>query len=119
MTGYAHLATAIAYLAIGGVLLRLAGVMWFSHPVNRVFLFGPYLTEEGLKLVLRSWPLVFLFGAFILSCAIDHALDLRLGNHHGVSRGLEIAAVTEAVISITTACCVLWVAARRKSWRAE
>ena len=107
MIGYAHFATACAYLFIGGALLHLAARMWFSHPINRVFIFGPYLTEEGLRAVLKSWPLVFLFGAFILSCAIDHGLDLWFGGHRVVARGLEIAAVSEAVISVFTALCVL------------
>jgi hypothetical protein len=116
MTAYAHMATAFAYMVIGAVLLNLAAQMWFRHPVNRVFLFGPYLTEEGLRLVLKSWPMVFLFGAFILSCAIDHALDLMAGGHRAHSPGLEIAAVTEAVISLFTAGCVLRIWATRRSW---
>ena len=117
VAGIAHLVTSLAYYVIGGVLIWLAMRLWFAHPVNRVFMLGEYLTEKGLRLVLRLWPFVFLFGAFIFSCGIDHTLD----HFHRESRishmAFDAVAITEAVISLWTAGSVVWVTATWRRWR--
>lgn len=113
-----HLATAFGYLVIGGVLLELAFRLWNTHPVNRPFLFNGLLTERGVARLLKLWPLVFLFGAFILSCAIDHALDYIFDGHRGHFPVLEAAAVAEAVITWVTAIVLVFVRVRWSSWTA-
>lgn len=107
----AHLATAFAYLMIGVILLWISLKVWWTHPLNRAFRLGPYITEDGLRLVLSLWPFVFLFGAFILSCAIDHAAHfaLEMGWLNHLWR--DFFAVIESVISLWTAGCVVLAAA--------
>lgn len=116
--GIAHLSTAIAYYIIAGVLLWMAAQLWKEHPVNRVFRLGPYLTEEGLRALLNGWYFVFLFGAFILSCAIDHTLDFLVHKGWMSATALRTSAVSEAVISLGTAFFVVAAVARHK-WRAK
>lgn len=101
--GLAHLGSAFAFYVIGGSLLWLATVMWREHPINRVFRLGPYVTEKGLRALLGLWPFLFLFGAFVTACAVDHTLDFLV--HHKIASTtlLRTSAVTEAVISIGTA----------------
>lgn len=103
-----HVLTAVAYYAIAAVLLELSLRVWWTHPINRAFMFGPFMTPAGVKLMLRNWQLVFLFGAFILSCAVEHSLD-----GHTPHPQQLIAAWIEAAISLATAGVVL-----RLRWRA-
>lgn len=119
--GDAHLWTAGAYFVIGLILIGLAFAVWFTHPVNRVFVFGPYLTERGMHVVMRSWPLVALFGAFIFSCAVDHAVEwLMMHGRPELHGALTFFSVIEAVISWFTALVMIWLGGRalvRASWR--
>jgi hypothetical protein len=108
-----HLWTALAYYVIGFLLLVVALRVWWMHPVNRAFVFGPYVTEEGLALILRNWMFVFLFGAFILSCGIEHHLEY-LASHGRVDFvTVRFAAIIETVISVWTAASAAWLIARR------
>lgn len=45
-----------------------------THPVNRVFTIGPFVTEAGLQLVLRHIPLVFALGFYALATALADAV---------------------------------------------
>ena len=113
-----HLWTAGAYCVIGLLLILLALHVWWAHPLKRAFIFGPYLTETGARLVLHLWPLVFLFGAFIASCAADHAAD-SLAMVGLVSRSaVNALGFVEAVISWWTAVSMVWLLAR-KVWGRE
>ena len=113
MHGSAHLWTAFAYYIIGLALLGMAFTVWWTHPVNRVFIFGRYLTPEGLRVVMMSWPMVALFGAFIFSCAVDHMIDWANTNgypqHHST---IQFFSVVEAVISWVTALVVMYLGGR-------
>jgi hypothetical protein len=100
--------TAVAYYVIGLVLLFVAIAVLVTNPVNRVFLVGKYLTPEGARVLMRSWPLVFMFALFIFSCAVEHHLHWRYEN------GLEVDYAyvlfmgwIEAGISLITAAIVL------------
>lgn len=101
--GFAHLGSALAFYIIGGVLLWLSTAMWREHPINRVFRLGPYVTELGLRTLLGAWPLLFLFGAFVTSCAIDHTMDFLVHIEVVSTTWLRTIAVTEAIISLGTA----------------
>lgn len=101
--GIAHLGSALAFYVIGAILLWLAVAMWKEHPINRVFRLGPYVTELGLRTLLGAWPLLFLFGAFVTSCAIDHTLDFLVHIEVVSTTWLRTIAVTEAIISLGTA----------------
>lgn len=102
-----HDITAFAYYLIGAVLIEVSLRVWWTHPINRAFFFGPLLTEAGMKVLLRNWQLVFLFGAFIFSCAVEHSLD-----GHTPAQTQLVAAWVEAAISIATAGVVI-----RLRWR--
>jgi hypothetical protein len=117
MTGYAHLASAVSFLFIGGLLLWISLNVRLTHEVNLAFYFGEYLTQAGLSLLMRLWPFVWLFAAFILACALDHALDALEQGHERNNRALEIASVAEAVIAMWTAGSLLWVTMRWERWR--
>lgn len=62
-----RLVSAIALLVIGFCFLMFSLRIWLTHPVNRVFTIGPFVTEAGLQLVLRHIPLVFILGVYSLS----------------------------------------------------
>ena len=121
MHGSAHIWTAAAYYIIGAVLIAVAWKVWWTHPLNRVFLFGEYVTPAGVSLVMRHWPMVALFGAFIFSCAVDHHVEwLMMHGRPGLAPALKFFSVVEAVISWVTALSVLLIGGRalvRSKWR--
>lgn len=63
----ARLITAFGLFVVGVILISGAVKMWATHPVNRVFTLGQYVTEEGLRLVLNNWIIVFTFGVTALA----------------------------------------------------
>lgn len=112
--GYAHLWTAFAYYVIGPAMIGTAFTVWWTHPINRVFIFGRYLTPDGMRLVMMSWPMVLLFGAFIFSCAVDHHAHwlYRNGSTAIGERALLFFSTVEAVISCLTALIILYLGGR-------
>src|SRR5687767_6178564 len=105
--------TALAYYIIGGLLIYYAIKVWTTHPINRVFIFGDYLTAEGVRLVMAMWPLVILFGLFIFSCAAEHHIHWLWS--HGWERSrwvLLFMGWIEAVISLITAAVLVFLATR-------
>lgn len=118
--GDALIYTACAYYLIGLVMMVVAVSVWWTHPINRAFLFGPYLTEGGIRLLLHSWPFVFLFGAFIFSCAAEHHVHWLFAHDLAPAELVDLLGTIEAVISVFTALCVAWWAARaiwRRVWK--
>lgn len=115
--GDAHLWTAGSYYIIGLVLIGLAFSVWWTHPVNRVFIFGRYLTQDGMRLVMMSWPMVLLFGAFIFSCAVDHHVEyLYSHGRPGLHSAFVFFSIVEAVIAGLTALVILFIGGRAL-WR--
>lgn len=116
----ALLITALAYYVIGLLLIVVAMNMYAVHPVNRVFIFGHYLTAEGMRVLLRHWPLVSLFGLFIFSCAMEHHLHwLHTHGKENIADVLLLAGWIEAGISVITATVLVWMAAQWgiRKWR--
>ena len=114
MTGHAmiagpHFWTAIAYYIIGIPLIVLALKVWWMHPINRAIYFGDYVTERGLARLLRNWPFTFLFGAFILSCGIEHHLDYLASRGRVNPEFVRFVANIEAIISLWTAASMIYV----------
>lgn len=110
--GDAYLWTSASYFVIGIALLVAAFTVWHTHPVNRVFLFGPYVTQAGIQLLMRYWPLVFLSGAFIFSCGIDHLIHWSYEHGQSSMSASRFFSIIEAVISGLMALCVLLIVAR-------
>lgn len=102
-TGNAHLYTALAYYLIGLAMIAVAIKVWWTHPVNRAFMFGPYVTPAGIAMLLRLWPFVALFGAFILSCALDHHADWLAARGLISYEIVDTLGTIEAIISVFTA----------------
>lgn len=63
----ARIVTAASLCLIGLIVTSFTVKVWFTHPLNRAFLFGPYLTEAGLRLALKGWPSLFLLGALAIA----------------------------------------------------
>ncbi len=107
--GHSALVTALAYYLIGGALIFVATKVLLTHPINRVFMFGDYLTPRGAGLVMSAWPLVSLTGLFVFSCAVEHHLHW-LYNHGrpGVALLLLFMGWIEAAISAITALALCW-----------
>lgn len=109
-----YLFTAISYYAIGAVILWVSAAILLSHPVNRVFIFGQYLTPDGVRVVIQHWPLVSLFGLFIFGCAVEHHLHWYYDRgHRGAGTMLAFMGWIEAGISVITALAVVFIAIRR------
>lgn len=54
-----------AMLVLGVCFLILAARLWWVHPVNRVFRIGRYVTEEGIRAVVRLRVTFIAFGSFL------------------------------------------------------
>ena len=67
----ARIVTAACLVVIGFIVIGFTLKIWWTHAVNRAFLFGPYLTQSGLKLILRSCPMLFLLGALALAGGVS------------------------------------------------
>lgn len=100
--------TAGAYFVIGLILIIAAFRLWAMHPLQRAPRMLVHLTPEGSKMVLKRWPLVYLFGAFILSCAFEHAAHWAYPHGLATKEMVFGLAVAEAIISVVTAVYVLW-----------
>ncbi|HEX8412458.1 MAG TPA: hypothetical protein VF637_01030 [Sphingomicrobium sp.] len=58
-----------AQLVVGLLLLGISYRLSWVHPVNRVFRLGPYVTPEGLEVLLRLRLTMFSFGCMLVSGA--------------------------------------------------
>lgn len=66
MTGFeARVLTGPAMLVIGSLFLWVAYRLWAVSPINRVFRLGPYVTEEGIKAVVRLRLYFLALGLFL------------------------------------------------------
>jgi hypothetical protein len=63
--------TAAVLCMIGLYLIALAIRIWWMPLTRRAELFGPLLTDGGYRALLRSWPIVFLGGMFLLICGVS------------------------------------------------
>lgn len=62
-----RLLTGPSLIVIGAVFLFLGLRLWIVHPVNRVLRLGPFVTEEGLGVVIRLRVLLTNLGLFFLT----------------------------------------------------
>jgi uncharacterized membrane-anchored protein len=63
--------TAICFVIIGAVLITLAFRLWFMPKWKRAIVFEPYLTTDGLRLLLWGWPVIFVLGFFTLLAGVS------------------------------------------------
>lgn len=98
---------------IGFALVSLAFKVWWMPLHRRAVLFEPYLKERGVRTLLDSWPLVFVFGTCLIATGISKWAYYLSGNG-----GAEVASgigLLEAIFSIWAAGSVTVVAVR--AWR--
>lgn len=66
MTFDPRMITGPALVVMGALFLLMAWRLWRVHPLNRVFRLGPYVTEQGMKEVIRLRLTFASFGLFFL-----------------------------------------------------
>lgn len=64
--------TAVALLIVGIAALSVAARILSTHPINRVFTLGPFVTEEGLRALLKYTPTIVALGMFALACGASN-----------------------------------------------
>jgi hypothetical protein len=91
---------------MGVVMIYFVIRVWLTHPVNRVFYLGSFVTEKGLELILRNCPTIFGMGLFFLSAAsAKMAYTLRWANQQGGDFADFFGAI-EAAFAVWAASCV-------------
>ena len=107
--------SASCHIFIGLTLIALAIHVWWMPLHKRAVLFEPYLTAEGVKLLLTAWPLVFVAGVFLCVAGLSKwAYYLRWHGtmHDNLASGIG---TLEAIFSVWAACSVAVVTVR--AWR--
>lgn len=62
--------TGPAFLIVGALMLTIALRLWLVHPINRVFRIGPFVTERGMKAILRMRMVFASFGALTFESGV-------------------------------------------------
>ena len=99
--------SAAAFIIIGLCIIFFVARVWMTHPINRVFKVGPYVTEEGLRLMLSHLPTIFSLGLFSLAAGLAkgaYALRWR-GNYNG--NWADLFGLIEAIFAVWAASCVI------------
>lgn len=100
--------SAIALLLIGLSLIGFVVRVWLTHPVNRVFIVGPFVTEDGLRLLLRNLPTGFALGLFALAAGLAKiAYAARWSGNETGENLADFFGIVEAVFAVWAAGCVL------------
>lgn len=99
--------TASCFVAIGAIFIWFALRVWRTHPINRVFSLGPFVTEEGLRLLLSSVGTLFSIGLWLLSAGVARFSYWLRWNHHLASEIANFLGIIEAVFSLWAAGCVI------------
>ncbi len=97
-------ALVIIGLALDGCVLRV----WCTHPVNRVFLVGRFVTEDGLRFMLKHLSTIFALGLFAITAALaKFAYALRWRGNHAAESYADFLGTVEAIFAVWAAGCVL------------
>ena len=99
----ARIVTAFCLWIIGSIVTAFTMKVWWTHPVNRPFLFGPYLTPEGLRVVLNGWPMLFLLGALALAGGTSRFVHWLRWRHWASDELASIFGLIEAALSLWAA----------------
>jgi hypothetical protein len=109
-----RLLTAFALFIVGLAATSLAVRIWWTHPINRVFSLGPFVTEAGLKALLVHSPTIFALGLFAYASSASHlAFVARWNGHIGTEAAhffglVEALFATWAAIAVTVTAWRLW-----------
>lgn len=99
----ARIVTALSLWTIGGLVWALTLRVWWTAPINRAFLFGPYLTPDGVRLVLRGWPMLFLLGAVAIAGGLGRFAYWLQARGAVSSELATVAGIVEAALSLWAA----------------
>lgn len=114
----ARIVTAVCLWVIGFIVTGFTVKVWWTHPVNRAFLFGPYLTEAGLRAVLRGWPLLFLLGAVALAGGFSRFIYWMSDRGGMPEEAAAMAGMIEAALSLWAAgSLVIFVVRTWRAWK--
>jgi hypothetical protein len=103
-----RIVSAIALMVIGLALTSFVIRVWLTHPVNRVFLVGQLVTEEGLRFMLKNLPTVFALGLFSITAALAKlAYAMRWQGNESAESYADILGTIEAIFAVWAAGCVL------------
>lgn len=105
MTVDPRLISAIALFLIGFALVGFVVRVWMTHPVNRVFLVGKFVTEDGLRVMLNNLPTVFVLGLAALTMGaakVGYAMRWAGGPEYPA----DFLGTLEAIFLIWAAGCV-------------
>lgn len=95
----ARIVTAVSLWLIGLIVTGFTLRVWWTPPINRAFLFGPYLTQDGLRVVLRGWPVLFLLGALALTGGTSRFLYWLRWRGAEVDQAAAFAGAVEAALA--------------------
>lgn len=116
----ARIVSGISLCLIGAIVLIFTLKVWFTHPLNRAFLFGPYLTEAGLRLALRGWPTLFLLGALATAQGVSRLAYWLHGRDIVSGEAPALLGLIEAALSLWAAGALIvfsvrtWLGSRRR-----
>lgn len=102
-----RLISAVALLIIGLALTLFVVRVWLTHPVNRVFLLGKFVTEDGLRLMLANLPAVFALGLFAITAACAKFAYAARWRGEFVGHYADFFGLVEAIFAVWAAGCVL------------
>lgn len=98
-----RIVTAIAYAVIGVSAVVLGLRVLATHPINRVFALGAFLTEEGMRALLRVVPLLIALGMFAIASALSRLAYWQAGVDHASSGWPHFFGVIETVFALWAA----------------
>lgn len=99
----ARIVTAACLCLIGLIVTGFTVKVWWTHPLNRAFLFGPYLTQAGMRAVLRGWPMLFLLGALAIAGGVSRFIHWLRWRGAVTDELAAMAGLIEAALSLWAA----------------
>jgi uncharacterized membrane protein HdeD (DUF308 family) len=114
----ARIVTAICFCMIGSIVIAFTAKVWWTHPVNRAFLFGPYLTQKGLRALLHGLFMLSLLGALAIAGGVSRFVYwLRWRNQASDELAAGVGLV-EAALSLWATGSLIFFAVRTwREWR--
>ena len=115
MVLWARFLTDACLFLLGVWMIWVALRLWATHPINRVFGLGPYVTEEGLRFLLQHWLMVFALGLTLLTQALSRFSFKLYQLGHADALWAEAFGLTEAgltlwstILAVRALCAIRW-----------
>lgn len=95
-----------AFLLVGVIVCGFVIRVWITHPVNRVFLVGDYITGKGLRFLLNNLPTVFALGLAAISAGIAKFAYAARWTGDSMGSAADFFGTIEAIFTVWAAGCV-------------